>query len=114
VYSTASLALPGQEWWETMAQPSPSSVPAQRQRVGPGDVATVQELTVAFSRMDQQRGGGHGRKALVQYLQTDVAAFLRGTFPDERVRCAMFSAAGELAYLSGWMAFDNAEHALGQ
>ncbi|MDX3225527.1 hypothetical protein [Streptomyces sp. ME19-01-6] len=24
----------------------------------------------------------------------------------------MFSAAGELAYLSGWMAFDNAEHAL--
>jgi hypothetical protein len=64
--------------------------------------------------MDQQRGGGHGRKALVQYLQSDVAAFLRGTFPNEQVRRDMFSAAGELAYLSGWMAFDNAEHAIAQ
>ncbi|MFJ2115628.1 Tat pathway signal protein [Streptomyces sp. NPDC087850] len=114
VYSTASLALPGQEWWETMARTLSPAVPAERQRVGPDDVATVQELTVAFSRMDQQCGGGHGRKALVQYLQTDVAVFLRGTYPDERVRRAMFSAAGELAYLSGWMAFDNAEHAVAQ
>ena len=26
----------------------------------------------------------------------------------------MFSAASELAYLSGWMAFDNAEHSIAQ
>jgi hypothetical protein len=114
VYSVASLTLPGEEWWEAMSkmpQPSPS---VHRQHVGRADVATVEELTRAFSRMDQQRGGGHGRKALVQYLKSDVADFLQGTFPNEQVRRGMFSAAGELAYLSGWMAFDNGEHAVAQ
>ncbi|MBG0818431.1 hypothetical protein [Planomonospora sp. ID82291] len=112
VYSVAALALPDQEWWEAMAARSPA--PTKHQRVGRGDVTTVQELTAAFSRIDQRRGGGHGRKALVQYLHTDVAAFLHGTFPDEQVRRDMFSAAAELAYLSGWMAFDSGEHALAQ
>jgi hypothetical protein len=112
VYSATALALPGEAWWTSLAEtPSP---PAHRQHVGRGDVATVQELTVAFSRMDQQRGGGHGRKALAQYLHSDVTQFLRGTFRDEEVRRQMLSAAGELAYLSGWMAFDNAEHAIAQ
>ncbi|MDX3224728.1 Tat pathway signal protein [Streptomyces sp. ME19-01-6] len=114
VYSVASLSLPDETWWTTMAAPPPASALTKQQRVGRGDVATVQELTVAFSRTDQQRGGGHGRKALAQYLHSDVAGFLRGTFPNEQVRRDMFSAAGELAYLSGWMAFDNAEHALAQ
>jgi hypothetical protein len=114
VYSVASLTLPDQEWWRAMAEVPPLPARAHRQHVGRGDVTTVQELTVAFSRMDQQRGGGHGRKALAQYLQSDVASFLRGTYPDEQVRRDMFSAAGELAYLSGWMAFDNAEHATAQ
>lgn len=112
VYSAVGLALPDEAWWRAMAQAPPS--PARQQRVGRGDVATVRELTAAFSRIDQQRGGGHGRKALVQYLHSDVARLLLGTFPDEEVRRDMFSAAGELAYLSGWMAFDNSEHATAQ
>ncbi|UKY49233.1 Tat pathway signal protein [Streptomyces inhibens] len=111
VYSVTALALPGDRWWQAMAQ---SPAPPRRHHVGRADVTTVEELTVAFSRMDQQRGGGHGRKALVQYLHSDVADFLRGGFPNEQVRCDMFSAAGELAYLSAWMAFDNSEHALAQ
>ncbi|GGO07846.1 Tat pathway signal protein [Microbispora rosea subsp. aerata] len=114
VYSVAALALPSREWWETMAGGSPAPAPVKHQRVGRGDVVTVQELTAAFSRIDQRRGGGHGRKALVQYLQSDVAGFLRGTFTDEQVRRDMFSAAGELAYLAGWTAFDNSEHAVAQ
>jgi hypothetical protein len=113
VYSVAALALPSQDWWETMARHPPPPTAKQR-RVGRGDVTAVQELTAAFSRIDQRRGGGHGRKALVQYLQSDVAAFLKGTFPNEQVRREMFSAAAELAYLSGWMGFDNGEHALAQ
>jgi hypothetical protein len=67
-----------------------------------------------FSRVDQRRGGGHARTALVQYLTSDVATYLRGSYTDERVRKEMFSAASELAYLSGWMAFDNAEHSIAQ
>ncbi len=112
VYSAVGLALPDEAWWRGMAQAPPS--PVRQQRVGRGDVATVRELTAAFSRIDQQRGGGHGRKALVQYLHSDVARLLQGTFPDEVVRRDMFSAAGELGYLSGWMAFDNSEHAIAQ
>jgi hypothetical protein len=112
VYSAAGLALPDEAWWRAMAQAPPSST--SQQRVGRGDVATVRELTAAFSRVDQQRGGGHGRRALVQYLHSDVARLLQGTFPDDAVRRDMFSAAGESAYLSGWMAFDNSEHAIAQ
>jgi hypothetical protein len=71
-------------------------------------------MTSIFSRLDQRRGGGHARTALVQYLTSDVASYLRGSYSDERVRRDMFSAASELAYLAGWMAFDNAEHSIAQ
>ena len=67
-----------------------------------------------FSRVDQRRGGGHGRAAVVQYLASDVARYLRGNFADDHARREMFSAASELAYLAGWMAFDDTEHAIAQ
>ncbi|WP_344823333.1 hypothetical protein [Actinocorallia longicatena] len=112
VYSATALALPDAHWWQTVA-----ALPADtrtRHRVGDADVATVRTLTTAFSRVDQQHGGGHGRKAVVQYLNTEVADLLRGPFATAAVQRAMFTAAGELAYLAGWMAFDNGEHALAQ
>jgi hypothetical protein len=114
VYTAASLALPDHSWWEATAKAPPLLAPAKQQRVGRGDVATVRELTSAFSRIDQRRGGGHGRRALVQYLRSDVAGLLQGTFPDDHARREMLSAAGELCYLIGWMGFDNSEHALAQ
>jgi tetratricopeptide (TPR) repeat protein len=110
-YSVAALALPGQPWWENMADRGRTRTAAGAPLVGRGDVEAVREMTQAFSRIDQRRGGGHARTTVVRYLTVDVAAYLRGRFPDERVRREMFTAAGELAYLSGWMAFDNAEHA---
>jgi hypothetical protein len=64
VYSAVSLALPDEAWWLAMAKAPPMPAPARQQRVGRGDVAMVRELTSAFSRVDQQRGGGRGRKAL--------------------------------------------------
>ncbi|MFI6050400.1 Tat pathway signal protein [Streptomyces violascens] len=111
VYSAAALILPDETWWRAMAH-LPDTLPAAGKRVGRGDVTTVQELTLAFSRMDQRRGGGHGRSAVDEYLRDDVRQFLQGRFPDEATRRAMFSAAAELAYVSGWMAFDNSEHAV--
>lgn len=114
VYSAASLALPDKAWWEAMAKAPPLLAPGKPQRVGRGDVATVRELTSAFSRIDQRRGGGHGRRALVQYPRSDVASLLQGTFPSDEARRDMYSAAGELCYLIGWMGFDNSEHALAQ
>jgi hypothetical protein len=83
-------------------------------RVGCSDLEAVREMASIFLRVDQRRGGGHARTALVQYLTSDVVTYLRGNYPDERVRKAMFCVASELAYLSGWMAFDNAEHSIAQ
>ncbi|MGH3157983.1 MAG: hypothetical protein ACRDNF_15595 [Streptosporangiaceae bacterium] len=82
--------------------------------VGDGDVEAVRDMALIFSRIDQRRGGGHARTAIVQYLTSDVAGYLGGAFASDRVRRGMFSAASEFAYLCGWMAFDNAEHALAQ
>ncbi|MFF2650154.1 Tat pathway signal protein [Streptomyces sp. NPDC058045] len=110
VYSAAALVLPDEAWWDGMSQPS-AEEPSTGKRVGHGDVETVRELTLAFSRMDQRRGGGHGRRAVDEYLKHDIYDFLRGRFTNDTTRQAMFSAAAELAYVSGWMAFDNSDHA---
>ncbi|MFJ9729460.1 Tat pathway signal protein [Streptomyces sp. NPDC101209] len=113
VYSAAALALPADGWWLEMAK-EPPTADRKGQRVGRGDVDSVREMTLAFSRMDQRRGGGHGRTALVEYLRSDVARYLVGTFPSDQVRRHMYSAAAEASYLSGWMAFDNGEHDLAE
>lgn len=113
-YSVAALALPGEQWWAQMAELGRARGTTGARRVGRGDIEAVRDMTGMFSRIDQRRGGGHARHLVVQYLTSDVAGYLRGRFPDDRVRREMFTAASELAYLSGWMAFDNAEHAVAQ
>jgi hypothetical protein len=114
VYSVAALALPGDQWWEDTANQGRARAIAASRRFGRGDVDAVRDMASALSHIDQRYGGGHARTAVVEYLISDVAGYLRGTFPDDRVRRDMFTAASELAYLSGWMAFDNAEHAIAQ
>ncbi|WP_412744725.1 Tat pathway signal protein [Krasilnikovia sp. MM14-A1004] len=111
-YSLAALALPDPAWWARMA--ALVRAPSEGAHVGRGDVAAVREAVALFSRMDQRRGGGHARSAVVQYLTSDVEAYLRGRYADDGVRRDMFSAGSELAYLSAWMAFDNGEHAAAQ
>ena len=113
VYSAVAMALPDEAGLLAIVQDAPP-VPARRQLVGRWDIATVRELTASFSRVDQRRGGGHGRKALVQYLHSDVAGLLQSTYRDDEVRREMLAAVAEMSYLIGWMAFDNSEHALAQ
>jgi hypothetical protein len=113
-YSVAALALPSRPWWIEMARRGGHRASPGSRTVGRGDVEGVREMVSAFSRIDQRRGGGHARTAVVQYLTSDVASYLRGRYSDEGVRKDMFSAASELAYLAGWMAFDNAQHAVAQ
>ncbi|MFC9964370.1 hypothetical protein [Nocardia ignorata] len=67
-----------------------------------------------FSQIEQRMGGGHGRRAVVQYLSSEVVEYLHGSYPSDTVRRDMFSAAAEMAYLAGWMAFDNDEHSAAQ
>lgn len=82
--------------------------------VGAAEVAAVRQITAAFHATDETLGGGHGRDAVVQYLISDVAAYLRGKFRDERTRADMFGAAAELAYLAGWKGHDMQMEGLAQ
>jgi len=113
-YSVAALALPDAPSWVQMAARGGQRQAAGARSVGQGDLEAVRDMVSMFSRVDQRRGGGHARTAVVQYLTSDVAGYLRGHFPSDRVRREMFSAASELAYLAGWMAFDNDEHPVAQ
>lgn len=113
-YSAAALLLPGETWWTDLAARGRERVPKRPRTVGRSDIEAVREMTQVFSKIDQRRGGGHGRSALVQYLTTDVANYLNGTYSSDKVRQEMFSAASEVAYLAGWTAFDSADHAVAQ
>lgn len=112
-YSLVALALPDARWWEAMARTGRNRATTSR-LIGRGDVDAVRDMVAMFSTVDQRRGGGHARTAVVQYLTSDVAECLRGRFATDTTRKDMFSAASELSYLAGWMAFDNAEHNVAQ
>ncbi|MBO3736640.1 Tat pathway signal protein [Actinoplanes sp. NEAU-H7] len=114
VFSVAALGLPRRSWWDDMGRIGRDRHTPAGRAIGHSDVDAVRDMVQLFSHVDQKRGGGHGRTAVVQYLTDDVAGYLHGRFADDQVRRDMFVAASELAYLSGWMAFDNAEHAIAQ
>ncbi|MFY1595087.1 Tat pathway signal protein [Micromonospora sp. WMMD737] len=113
-YSLAALALPPKRWWSQMVERGQVRGAAEGRTVGRGDVDTVHEMMSLFSHVDQRRGGGHARLAVVQYLTSDVASHLSGRYTDDVLRRDMFTAASELSYLAGWMAFDNGEHNVAQ
>ncbi|WP_051046941.1 helix-turn-helix domain-containing protein [Nocardia asiatica] len=75
-------------------------------RVGMPEVRAVQQITDAFLRLDEVKGGGIGRTAVAEFLSTDIASLLRSRFADSTVRSEAFSAAAELAYLAGFKAHD--------
>lgn len=112
LYSLAALAVPLGAWQEIADR-------GRRARgvgaaVGRGEVTAVREMFAMLSRADEQFGGGHARLAVVQYLTTDVAGYLRGRFATDGDRRAMFSAASQIAWLAGWKSFDSSEHGLAQ
>lgn len=113
-YSVAGLTLPPEAWWEERLVRARTRRSTTDLTVTADDVESVQEMTTFFSRRDQRRGGRAGRTALIAYLRTEVAVYLQGRFTSERTRLQLMSAAGELAYLAGWTAFDASEHGLAQ
>ena len=112
LYSLAALAVPLDAWQEIADR-------GRRARdggaaVGTGEVNAVREMFAMFSKADEQFGGGHARLAVVQYLTSDVAGYLRGRFATDTDRKAMFSAASQIAWLAGWKSFDSSRHGLAQ
>jgi tetratricopeptide (TPR) repeat protein len=111
-YSAASLALPPASWWQERRDRARARNTATGPTITAHDVETLREGATFFSRLDQRRGGGSDRKALVAFLCGEMTDCLRGRFSSEQVRRDVKSAAGELIYLAGWTAFDAGEHAL--
>lgn len=109
-YETAALTLPGRFWWRTHQSTRATRSRRSGHVVGLPELEAVRETTAFFTRVDQRRGGGYARTAVAAYLTHDVADYLASPFADDASRRAMFSAAGELAYLGGWARFDNGEH----
>ena len=109
----AALTYRAEEGLSPARAQSPAAA-KQPVRVGHSDIEAVQRLTAAFAAADEQMGGQHGRAAVVTYLADDVSALCKGTFTDDAVRSAMFSAAAETAYLCGWKAHDAGRESLAQ
>lgn len=82
-------------------------------RVGPSDVEAVRVTTAMFSELDNRFGGEHARRALVQYLSTDVAGLLAGRYSDAIGR-ELYRAVAEATLLTAWSSYDSCRHGLAQ
>ena len=81
--------------------------------VGAVDVDMVRSTADAFSMLDGKFGGGHARRALIQYLHTDVRPMLDGKHSDA-VGKQLHSAVAEALLLAGWMSYDSGLHGIAQ
>jgi hypothetical protein len=69
--------------------------------------------TAMFADLDNRYGGGHARRALVEFLATDVTDMLAGRYTVE-IGKRLFSAVAEATLLGAWMAYDTGLHGVAQ
>ena len=92
----------------------PGSEKASGMHIGKADVSRFRATVEMFGQLDDRFGGGHGRQALVQYLNTDANRLLHGRYSEDVGR-ALFSVTAEATLLAAWMSYDSApESALAQ
>ncbi|MFC7908360.1 tetratricopeptide repeat protein [Streptomyces nigra] len=113
-YSAAGLALPTASWWAAAPAGAAKRPAVSPRLVTQADIDDVRDLTTFYSARDQQRGGASGRSALAGHLRDEAAPLLGSKFRTEQLRRDTYSAVAEMAYLSGWMAFDASEHRTAQ
>jgi hypothetical protein len=81
--------------------------------VGSADVQRVSATIELFAQLDNRFGGGHARRALIQYLADDLTRLLNGRYR-ERVATDLFSIAAQATLLAAWMSYDSGIHGLAQ
>jgi tetratricopeptide (TPR) repeat protein len=72
---------------------------------GPSPDSSHSSVMQGFRETDKQFGGGHLYPIVVQYLQATVAPHLFGAVVGADAR-TVFTAAGALTEMAGWMAYD--------
>ncbi|MFV2197390.1 hypothetical protein [Nocardiopsis sp. LOL_012] len=110
-YSSAAYPSAATRW--LTHPPGLEPIHRGRARVGRPEIDAIRQMTRAFYDLDNRVGGGRIRSTVVQYLNSNVAPLLRGTYTSEIGR-ELFSAAAELTKAVGWMAYDCEEHGLAQ
>ncbi|MFF3844714.1 hypothetical protein [Streptomyces sp. NPDC002328] len=112
-------ALPDSAAWNTatlrwlVAPPDVELTRTGNRAIGTVDVEMVRSTAEAFSMLDGKFGGGHARRALIQYLHTDVRPMLGGQYSDT-VGKQLHSAVAEALLLAGWMSYDSGLHSIAQ
>ncbi|MCX4524654.1 MULTISPECIES: hypothetical protein [unclassified Streptomyces] len=106
VYSSA--------WRPTEATP-PTASPAGRggDRIGQHHVEAADAVLPVFRGADMMFGSGHARAALIAYLTTTVAPWLRADAPPS-VRHRLLGSTCRLAYTAGFLCFDSNQQGMAQ
>lgn len=89
------------------------SARAANVRIGSADLHRIKTTTEAFARLDNQFGGGHARRALIEFLHGDLAPRLR-TVRGDTASTALFAVAADCIRTAAWMAYDAGVHGLAQ
>ncbi|HCU49620.1 MAG TPA: hypothetical protein DGG94_07445, partial [Micromonosporaceae bacterium] len=109
-YSLGALLLPIEQLREHSER---TDAAITGRSIGQAEVDVVKQVIATFDFADERLGGGFGRRALVEYLTTDIAAYCQANGP-QVTREAMYSAAMQLAYLAGWKSHDLMQEGLAQ
>ncbi|MEU5219639.1 hypothetical protein AB0G79_26035 [Streptomyces sp. NPDC020807] len=110
-FRLAALRLPPYE--QIATGPLPPRGKPEGTRLLASEVQGIEAMARVFHHVDITFGGGQGRRALVAYLASDVRPRLhRPAAP--AVRRRLLAATGELAYLCGFMHFDDDLQGLAQ
>jgi tetratricopeptide (TPR) repeat protein len=100
--------------WLVRTSTDAADDPRRPSRVGAADVASVKATADMFATLDNRFGGGHARRALIQYLRSDVAPMLGASYTDAVGR-QLYAATAEATLLAAWMTYDEGDrHGLAQ
>ena len=105
-------------WYEAsvrflVAPPDAQLTHTGSRTVGINDVEMLRSTADVFARLDGQFGGGHARRALIQYLHSDVRPMLDGQYSDDVGR-RLHDAVAEALLIAGWMSYDSGLHGAAQ
>lgn len=110
-FSTAALAVRG--YLEAVSMAADSASCRRTPTVQRFHVDAARCLAAVFAAGDAAFGGGHGRSALARYLAGDLGLRLRHS-ASPAVRQGLLTVTADLAYLCGFMCFDEEQHGRAQ